>query len=171
MKKNIFKSEVNRLGKLDQQMRKGGSYATKKGIEVDRNNLRELKKLMDKFGFPTIEKVGKNGHKYAWLIIQHSPNIVFQKKMLKQFEIYNKSNPNKLTKMFIAYLTDRILIKEIKKQKFGTQFRITKNRLMVPYPFIKETGIEKLRREYGLSTLKSYLASAERENKLRLAKK
>lgn len=60
----------------------------------------------------------------------------------------------------IAYLTDRLLISEAKKQKFGTQFLVKGNKL-VPRPIADPRRLEQRRQAYGLDLMKTYIKRAE----------
>ena len=78
------------------------------------NNFR-IKELIKNFGYPTSKLIGKVGMQDFWLLIQHQDeDIELQKRCLKHCN-FDKNE--------MEHLTDRILIKENKKQKFNTQFK------------------------------------------------
>ena len=54
-----------------------------------------------------------------------------------------------------AYLTDRVLVADGKKQLYGTQFHDVKGK-MEPQPIEDEASVDKRRKEMGLSTLAEY---------------
>ena len=78
--------------------------------------------------------------KAFWLLIQHQDNDVeLQKQCLKRCNFELKNN---------AFLTDRVLINQVKKQIYGTQF----------IGEIKDKkNVDKRRAKMGLEPLKDYL--------------
>ena len=59
-----------------------------------------------------------------------------------------------------AYLTDRVLLAEGKKQLYGTQFIQIDGKLQ-PRPLEDEANVDKLRATVGLPSLAEYLKQAE----------
>jgi hypothetical protein len=90
-----------------------------KFYQICRENSDWIKKIINNNGWLSDNIVGKQGELYAWLIVQHSPDIMFQKSCLDKLK---KLPRTKDRDEHIYYLTDRILIKEGKKQIYGTQF-------------------------------------------------
>lgn len=108
-----------------------------------------LKGLIKKIGWPSLEIVGETGERYAWLIAQHSGDLDFQKYCLN---LLNKEYPTKERKRHIAYLTDRILIKEGKPQVYGTQFTPSGQ----PFIIRNESEIDERRQKMGLEPFSEY---------------
>lgn len=108
-----------------------------------------LKGLIKKIGWPSLEIVGETGERYAWLIAQHSSDLNFQKYCLS---LLNKQYPTNERKRHIAYLTDRILIKEGKPQIYGTQFIPSGS----PFKIENESEIDKRRQKMGLGLFCEY---------------
>ncbi len=117
------------------------------------NNIR-IKKIIRKFGYPTQKLIGKSGVKDFWLLIQHQ-----DEDLALQQECLANCNFAPIEK---AYLTDRILLAEGKKQKFGTQFMIKHNKRAFR-PLENKMKVNTLRKSIGLETLEKYL---EKANKL-----
>jgi len=90
-----------------------------KAKEVYHKNSLWLKKVIDKIGWPSEEHIGIMGEQSAWLIAQHSPDIILQQKCL---ELIKKLPLTNERKEYIEYLTDRILINKGEHQIYGTQF-------------------------------------------------
>ena len=86
---------------------------------LSEDNSKWLKAIIDKCSWPSADVVGEEGEHAAWLIAQHSKDIEFQERCLELMKKLPYSNERK---EHIEYLTDRILIKQGKEQKFGTQF-------------------------------------------------
>ena len=112
MEKNneLFQELKNRFTE-DQKLSKNKEF--EKLEKVYKENSEWLKEVIEKNGWPRKEKVSDYGELCAWLIAQHSPDINFQKDCLKILKSLPKTEERK---QHIAYLGDRILIKESKKQ-------------------------------------------------------
>ncbi len=156
MNKNLAKI-LNKIAVIDQRMRK---KAVKTGIwdrRIDRRNTLKIKEIIKKYGWPTINLVGKKASKNTWLLVQHADHDVkFQKKCLGLMENICKINPNLINKANIAYLKDRILVNEGKPQLFGTQFFTNKKGIFGPRPIKDIKNFNKRRKEYNLPPLSEY---------------
>ena len=79
--------------------------------KLHNKNAKILNEIIEKIGYPTIDKVGKEASEATWLVIQHSigqPNF-----MRKCAELLEKAvDENKADAMNFAYLTDRIAVSE-----------------------------------------------------------
>lgn len=138
------------MAREDQRPRKLGYQNTK----VDKLNVKELKTIIKRYGWPITSLVGKNGAEAAWLIAQHATDIHFQKSCLKL--IKKAAESNSVPRHHIAYLTDRILVRSKKPQIFGTQFYI-KNGKASHCPTKDDLkNLDKRRREYNLPPFKIY---------------
>lgn len=93
---------------------------------IHNENAMNLAKIIDKIGYPTIKKVGREAYAAAWLIIQHAieqPDFMKRCAALLQLEVErNEADP-----MHLAYLLDRINVMEGKPQLYGTQYDWDKN--------------------------------------------
>ncbi len=139
-------SELEERFKKDQALCKnnfGKDY-----VENCRENSEWLKQIVSQEGWLSEDKVGKQGELYAWLIVQHSDDIKFQKLCLTLLKNLSKT---KERNQHIAYLTDRILIKENKEQIYGTQFSNGK-----PCPILDENNLDKRRSEMSLGSFDEY---------------
>lgn len=138
----------------DELIRKGvlGEGYNEEMQELHDKNAKILNDIIDTIGYPTIDKVGEEASKAAWLVIQHSigqPH--FMKKcsaLLEQAVKENKADPKNL-----AYLTDRIAVYEEKHQCYGTQFDWDENGRLSPYPIKDSANVNQRRRSVGLNTL------------------
>jgi hypothetical protein len=120
--------------------------------ELHNKNAKILNEIIDKIGYPTTDKVGKEASEATWLVIQHSigqPD--FMKKCLKLLEVAvseNKANPKNL-----AYLTDRVAVFEGKPQLYGTQFDWDEKGKLSPNYFDDLTKVNNRRKSIGLNSL------------------
>ncbi len=115
-------------------------------------NAKILDEIINRIGYPTIDKVGKKANEATWLIIQHSigqPDFMRKcAKLLKDAVRKSKSNPKNL-----AYLTDRIAVFEGKPQLFGTQFDWNENGELSPNLFDDLEKVNQRRKSIELNTL------------------
>jgi len=115
-------------------------------------NAERLNEIIERIGYPTVEKVGAEANEAAWLVIQHSiGQPAFMKKcaaLLEKAVAENRANPQQL-----AYLTDRIAVFEGEPQLYGTQFDWDENGEMNPKPFDDLEKVNARRKTVGLNSL------------------
>jgi hypothetical protein len=132
--------------------------------EIDLDNQRWLKQIIKKKGWPTISKVGREGEHIAWLIVQHAEHrVCFQKKCLRR--MYALIDKGEIDLKNLAYLKDRVLVNQGKKQMYGTQFLKIKidGKYVLKSKPIENIDCVNLRRSYmTLPSLEYYLKSASK---------
>jgi hypothetical protein len=149
---NVFSNET--LAKLNKEDRAIYQKAIDRMVEVDAENTKWLKTIVEKDGWPTISMVGKDGANAAWHLVQHADEEpLFQRQCL---DLMEKCPKGEVSKRNIAYLTDRVLLKEKKKQIYGTQFITTSDGKMEPRPIEDEENVDIRRKEVGLGPIKKY---------------
>ncbi|WP_425413552.1 DUF6624 domain-containing protein [Micromonospora rhizosphaerae] len=81
-----------------------------------------MKEIVHKYGWPTIDLVGKDGEDAAWAIAQHSDfDLAFQQEalaLLREAAAHGRASPGNL-----AYLEDRVAVAKGEPQVYGTQMR------------------------------------------------
>lgn len=162
---NIFMPIVNKklqkkilaMAEADQAARKlamndsQNKELCNKVYRIDCKNRLILKKIIAEFGWPTFSFVGKRASNGFWLLVQHADNdLEFQKQCLELLIIAAKQGQAHLK--CVAYLTDRVRMADGKKIKFGTQYS-TNNGEPIIRPVINPKGLDRLRQEYGMSTI------------------
>ncbi|MFH1170735.1 MAG: DUF6624 domain-containing protein [Candidatus Vogelbacteria bacterium] len=141
--------------KKSQNYKKEIGKLVKELTSLDRKHTNKVKKIIDKYGWPGKSLVGKQGAHGAWLLVQHATHDVdFQKNCLKLLKKAVKIN--QAERKHIAFLTDRILILQKKKQIFGTQFRRNKDNQLESFPIKDEGKIDLMREKMGLESLSKY---------------
>lgn len=162
------------MARADQEAREASvkDYAnkklSKKAYLIDGRNLVKIKKIIKDFGWPTYDLVGRRASNAFWLLVQHADrDLAFQKKCLKLLEIAVRDNQAK--PINLAYLTDRVRIADGKKQIFGTQYRIEDGKLVLK-PVIDQKNLDKLRKKYGMTTMKQQNKKMSVEYKAMLKK-
>jgi hypothetical protein len=127
---------------------------------VDADNTEWLKGVVDKHGWPTYTLVGANGADAAWLLVQHADaDAKFQRRCLDLMSALPK---NEASQTKLAYLTDRVLLAEGKKQLYGTQFTSVDGKWQ-PRPLEDETNVDQRRAAVGLPPLAEYARQIEEQ--------
>jgi len=116
--------------------------------KIYHENSEWLKDIIYQIGWLSDDIITKQGELYAWLIVQHSPDIEFQKQCLR---LLNQLPKTKERKQHLAYLTDRILVNENKRQLYGTQFSNGE-----PLPIEDLENLEARRENMNLESFNKY---------------
>jgi hypothetical protein len=85
--------------------------------------VKRTEEILDEIGAPTIENVGADGSQAISVLALHA-RLSDMKKILASFEASYKKGPASVYHEAIPSLTDRILLIERKKQRFGTQWML-----------------------------------------------
>jgi hypothetical protein len=122
--------------------------------KIDAENVQWLKQTVEKQGWPTNSLVGSDGANAAWLLVQHADaDLKFQRKCLDLMAALPKKE---VSQTDFAYLTDRVLLAEGKKQIYGTQLDWIDGKLQ-PQPLEDEANVDKRRAEVGMPPLAEYV--------------
>jgi hypothetical protein len=118
-------------------------------------NLRFIDSLYKIHGWLTSKEVGYNGAHAQFLVIQHSA-LLTQKKwkpiIKKVVDLCLLAPEN------YALLIDRILVREGKKQLYGTQLKFDKKtNIYIPYPISSPASVDDRRFKLGMTSLKAYI--------------
>lgn len=127
--------------------------------EQDSINEIAVTKIIDKYGWLSIDRVGQNANQSLWLVIQHAPLEVQEKylPLLRESVMQNQS-PG----WHLAFLEDRILMRNGKKQIYGTQSKLNNETGQFEIAPIKNFGtVNERRKEIGLEPIEEY---AEKNN-------
>jgi hypothetical protein len=126
--------------------------------KADQENTQRLGAIIKEHGWPGISLVGKDGSQAAWLLVQHADaDPKFQRKCL---DMMTKLPKGEVSQTDLAYLTDRVLLAEGKKQIYGTQFNSSDGKLE-PRPVEDAANVNKRRAEVGLPPLADYVKDLE----------
>lgn len=122
---------------------------------VDRRNVERLKEIIAIHGWPGRSLVGPQAETVGFIIIQHADHAtqVEYLPMLKQAVAEGE-----LQGQALAFLEDRILVAEGKKQLYGTQLRWSaETGQLEPVPVEDEANVDVRRAELGLGPLDEYV--------------
>jgi hypothetical protein len=120
----------------------------------DSLNLIEVVKILDTHGWLGPEEVGKDGSSSIFLVIQHA-ELPTQEKyfpMMKEAVKNKKARPQDL-----ALLEDRILMRQGKKQIYGSQITSGPDGIMKVHPIDDPANVDKRRADIGLPPMAKYL--------------
>lgn len=139
----------------DQDLRQNSrDYAA--WLEFDSAATAWLKAEIAARGWPV--EVGDDGAASAWLIAQHSPDLEFQKVCLELMRGLPESQVNA---QHVAYLHDRICIREGRPQRYGTQSRPRAGSQMWELFPLEDVHTVNLERErLGLAPLEAHLLAS-----------
>jgi DNA uptake protein ComE-like DNA-binding protein len=115
-------------------------------------NAETLNNIIDKIGYPTVNKVGKEANEAAWLVIQHS---IGQPEFMKKCAVFLEKavDENQANAKQLAYLTDRIAGFEGRPQLYGTQFDWDAGGEINPKSFDDLEKVNQRRKTIGLNLL------------------
>jgi hypothetical protein len=126
-------------------------------LEADAQNTMWLDEVIEQHGWPTYSLVGEDGSQAAFLIVQHSPSLQFQRKCLELLE--QAVSQNEADRISLAYLTDRIRTSDGKSQIYGTQGQTNPDGSIVPFPIEDEEHVDERRKAIGLEPVAEYFKS------------
>ena len=124
-------------------------------MREDSLNEKEVLAIIDKHGWPGRSEVGGKANTAVWLVIQHA-DLETQEKYLPLLKASVKAGES--SGNHLAMLEDRILMRNGKKQIYGSQ--ITKDPETgewMLYPVIDPENINERRAEVGLGPIEEYL--------------
>jgi hypothetical protein len=149
-------AELEERVRIDQEMRTRWQKKEKPWDEkVDKTNTERMKEIVAEIGWPTRTKVGEEGMKDAWLLVQHADrDVEFQKQCL---ELMKLEDLGEVRKGDIAYLTDRVRVNEGKLQVYGSQFN-DEGGVFTPKPIEDVERVDERRKEMELGTLEEGIA-------------
>jgi hypothetical protein len=123
--------------------------------DVDAVNLKQLKAIVDRQGFPTVVQVGTRGVHATFLLIQHADSDpAFQEKALAVLQA--RTGKEAVDGWNLAMLTDRVLGKQGKLQRYGTQFQKVDGK-WAPDPIEDPSHVEERRAKIGLPPMNDYV--------------
>lgn len=150
---SAIKKQLYAIFERDQKTRTKGD-STNFVRYIDSTNLVQIETLVNKYGWLNKSFVGGRGNQAAFYVIQHS-ELETQVKYLPiiQASVYKgESNAYDL-----AMLQDRILMRQEKKQIYGSQVVINKTTGAPEfYPIEDEKNVNERRAKVGLGTIEEY---------------
>lgn len=120
--------------------------------EIDKKNQIMLNKLIKRCGWPG-ELDNKQATLTAFIVVQHA-DLDFQ---LKYYRLLKSANlRGEISNAFFALLEDRMLLRQEKLQKYGTQFVKKEDGTNVVAPVEDSDNLNRRRRDMGLDPLDGF---------------
>jgi hypothetical protein len=156
-----FREKNGLLGPDEQERKKKNPDLAKGAYEiavrmgkVDEANRLRMQAVVAKHGWPGKSLVGADGARAAWLFVQHADSdVAFQRQCL---DLVLKLPRGEVEAEHLAYLTDRVLLNEGKKQLYGMMLRKQDGKF-IPKPIEDEANVDRRRSELGLPPLAEYI--------------
>jgi hypothetical protein len=149
---SAIKNELNAILDRDQKTRAHGDSAKFMNY-IDSCNLVQVEAMIKKYGWPGKSFVGARGNNTVFLVIQHA-DIKTQEKyfpMMQQSVADSESRPCDM-----ALLQDRILMRQGKKQIYGSQIVLNNTGGEDIYPIEDEKNVNIRRQKAGLEPIEEY---------------
>ncbi|WP_425586299.1 DUF6624 domain-containing protein [Streptomyces sannanensis] len=116
-----------------------------------------LNEIMDEYGWPTAELVGEEAARGAWLIAQHADRqLDVQRCALRLMQ--RAVDEGSAGRRELAFLRDRTLVNEGRRQIYGTQIAGVRNGSPIPWPCEEPERMDELRQEAGIEPFDEYVA-------------
>ena len=119
---------------------------------LHQRNAARLAALIDAHGWPGRSRVGQDGARAAWLILQHAigdPPLMRRGLNLLRGGV----SEGEVSALEVAMLEDRIRTFEGRPQRYGTQFDWDEHGRLSPLPLEDPVGVDARRRAIGLGPL------------------
>lgn len=126
----------------------------KKAREIDVKNQAMLDEIVANCGWPSAKIFVNSGLEAAFKVVQHA-DLDYQ---LKYFPLIEKSHQqNQIPSFFFVILEDRMLLRQGKGQKHGTQYTFDKNGIRtLLLPIDDPAGLNERRTKIGLPVIPGY---------------
>jgi len=133
--------------------------------EQGKVNFAAAKKIIDANGFPNHDMIGEEAAHKFWMMIQKMDNHPdFQMKVLRNMA--EEVDRGKASWVDFAYLTDRVLVNQLRPQHYGTQVYYDEDeKTYKPHPLDNLTQTNERRIELGLPLLEEFIASTNNKYK------
>jgi len=118
--------------------------------DLDAKTTARMKDIVARHGWPGKSLVGRDGAHAAWLLVQHSRDLAFQKVCLEKLELAVTQGEAQAVEH--AYLYDRVAVQGGKPQRWGTQYHE-----LTPYPIEDESRVDERRKAIGLPSMAEQL--------------
>lgn len=160
--------QINEMAAADQEMRQHSEDDPDFwDYGMAGRHAKQLGEILDKYGWPSIPKVGETASFNAWLIAQHADRSKdLQKRCL---DLMRRELPEDIDRTRVAFLEDRVLVNARQPQIYGTQFKDDAHGYG-PRPIADPDNVDARRKEAGLKELEEYALRLSRKYRINLRK-
>jgi hypothetical protein len=148
-----LRGQIERLYKMDQQVRQQQGFDAAEMQQVDRDNSAAVQKILDQFGVPTFSLVGPEAAGDFILMVQHQP-AGFRARVLPQLKQdvdKGEADPDSFAKVY-----DRSQFDLGKPQLYGEQLICNAGEKMHEAPIEDEAHVNDRRAQFGLLRVEIY---------------
>jgi hypothetical protein len=149
-----LRDELLEMEKTDQQARNKINWTdpqialVEEMQRIDRKNAKRLAEIVDEHGWPGKRLVGEDGASAAWLIVQHATHdLDLMKRCLEKMRALPETE---VSAKDVGYLSDRLELRQGRKQIYGTQLRVEKGELVLE-PIDDPDKVDERRAAIGLA--------------------
>ncbi len=128
-------------------------------MEINRNNVATVKKIITEIGFPTINLTSQKAYKAAVLVVLHSGDIDFLNESIKNLQNIDSIS---IQKRDVAYMIDKVRVIQKLPQLYGTQYNISEDGVLKYLDIENPEELEKRREEYGMESFEEYKKVVEK---------
>jgi hypothetical protein len=121
---------------------------------LDRRHQRVVRAVLGSVGWPTAPPWAPDSVHALWLLVQHCPDRGLQRQALDLLR--RACAAGRGDRVQLAHLEDRVLVRDGKPQRYGTQLVIANGAVRL-VPLDDHAAVGQLRREAGLPPLADYL--------------
>lgn len=136
----------------------GDTVRLREMVAVDSAHTERLRALIDAYGWPGTSDVGEDGANAAWLLLQHTPDTVFQREAAELMAA--AAERGEASRRSLALLVDRVLIGQGVPQRYGTQFMFVEGGIEF-HPIEDPEFVDERRAEVGLPPIEVYRRMSE----------
>ncbi len=147
-----IKTQLNEILARDQKTRKESDSVAYISY-IDSGNLVQVNKLIERYGWLGNSFVGNRGNQTIFLVVQHA-DLATQEKYLPLMQ--KSVNEGESNKRDFALLQDRVLMRQEKKQIYGSQVVFNKQGGPEFYPIEDEKNVNVRREKMGLQPIEEY---------------
>lgn len=125
-----------------------------------RAHAKSLRKIIDQVGWPPLSVFGEEAARDAFILVLHDPSLAFQKRCLSLMK--RGFRRGQVGVFHLAYLWDRILIRQKRKQSLGTHLIRLGEAEWGVLPVRAANRLDQRRARFGLTPLEDYVTANER---------
>jgi hypothetical protein len=156
----VYDTWLELLGELPPEAQASARLRLDPRVQAaQRANTRELRPLLDRFGWYPRSEFGAQADRDAWRVVQHADHDPqLQREVLAVLE--GLLEVGETDPLHFAYLADRVAVAQGELQPFGTQGRCRGAGIWEPLPIEDPAGVDPRRAAVGLPPLAEYVREA-----------
>lgn len=157
---DALRRELVEMGRVDQEVRAGftpermqDTAFLRPMMRVDSAHTARIRQILDEHGWPGISRVGAEGARAAFLLVQHTEDDELQRRALGMMQA---AAPGEVSLPDLALITDRVRVGQGLPQLFGSQFSAVDGRWIAD-PIDDVARLDERRASMGLPPMADYV--------------